>query len=122
SGMLDSGLAGLTRRETFIHELASAWRLSIPPAERPQTMLAEASFAALWGSISRSIAVGRATRLPECAATNSYRFLVPLVGGDQATAVVTREFVGSPGRPSREASFGARLEAEISGRETQLLN
>jgi AcrR family transcriptional regulator len=121
-GMLGPGLAGLTRREDFIAELASKWRLSIPIAERPPAMVAEASFAALWNSISRSIAVEQTCRLPERAAANSYRFLVPMIGGDQAAAIVTREYVRSPSRPPLEAAFRTGLRVELTRRQTGLLN
>lgn len=121
SGMLDPGLAGLTRREAFIGEVASSWRLSIPAGQRPDAMVVEASMAALWNSISRSVDLGQAARLPDRAAANSYRFLAPMIGRDQAAAVVTREF-GATAPPRQEAAFGAGLRADKGRLGARLLN
>jgi AcrR family transcriptional regulator len=120
-GMLDPGLVGLTRREAFIGEVASAWRLSVPAAERPDAMVGEASMAGLWNSISRSVDLGQAPRLPDRAAANSYRFLVPMIGRDQAAAVVARE-LGATRPPRQEAAFGAGLRADKGRLSARLLN
>ena len=108
--MLDPGLAGLTRREVLIGEVAARWRLSVPLPERPTAMVAEASMAALWNSIARTVGVGQASRLPERAAANSYRFLAPMIGGDRAAAVVAREFGDGSRRTPQEAAIGGEYE------------
>jgi AcrR family transcriptional regulator len=111
-GMLEPGLSGLTRREAFIGEIASSWRLLVPVPERPTAMVVEASMAALWNSIARSVDLGDAARLPDRAAANSYRFLVPMIGRDQAVTVVAREFGDVPGPLHQEAAFGTSFRAD----------
>jgi AcrR family transcriptional regulator len=121
-GMLDPGLPGLTRREAYIGDVASRWRLSVPAAERPDAMVAEASMAALWNSISRSVDLGQTARLPDRAAAYSYRFLVPMIGRDRAVAIIACEFGDATAPPSREAAFGDGLHPEKGRLGAPLLN
>ncbi|HKZ12408.1 MAG TPA: TetR/AcrR family transcriptional regulator [Solirubrobacterales bacterium] len=120
--MLDPGLVGLTCRESLIREIASSWRLSVPLPERPAAMIAEASMAALWNSIARTVAVGQASRLPERAAASSYRFLAPVIGGDRAAAIVAGEFGGRSRRTPQEAAFGGDLQADQNRMADRLLH
>jgi AcrR family transcriptional regulator len=110
AGILAPGLIGLTRRETLIHELASSWRDSLSLADRPTALVAEASMAALWNSISRSVDLGHTNRLPERAAVNSYWFLAPMIGTKEAAEVIAIEFGSAP---RRSPQMGAR-RAELA--------
>jgi AcrR family transcriptional regulator len=121
-GMLEPGLIGLTRRESFIAELASAWTSYVPAADRPPVAVAEASMAALWNSMSRAVDLGKASCLPKQAAFNSYRFLAPLVGPDRAAAIVAGEFSnGAPPRPL-EAATSALPRGRLGGLGAPVLN
>jgi AcrR family transcriptional regulator len=120
--MLDPGLAGLTCREGLIREIASSWRLSVPLPERPAAMIAEASMAALWNSIARTVSVGQASRLPERAAASSYRVLAPMIGGDRAAMVVAHEFGAISRRTPPEAAFGGALQLDQDRLAARLLH
>jgi AcrR family transcriptional regulator len=121
-GMLNPGLPGLTRREAFIGEIASAWLLSVPAAERPDATIVEASMAALWNSIARSVDLDQTARLPDRAAAHSYRFLVPMTGSEQAAAIVTREFGDATASPRQELASRADMRREKARLGAPLLN
>lgn len=90
SGILEPGLGGLTRRESLVGEIASAWAGTVPVAERPNQLAAEAAVASLWAAFAEVIDDGDADRLVETSTTFAHLFLLsvgrPQVGRQAAEA------------------------------------
>jgi AcrR family transcriptional regulator len=122
NGILGPGLTGLTRREALVRDIAARCRLTIPPAERPTPMVAEASVAALWDLIARAVAADQASRMPERAAVIAYRFLAPISGADVAASIVACEFGEPSSRTSPEAGFDEPARPDRTPMPARLLN
>jgi AcrR family transcriptional regulator len=69
SGILEPGLSGLTRRQALIRELASSWQEHLPPGERPDPLLMEATIASLWEALAKTVDSGSHEQMPNTAAT-----------------------------------------------------
>jgi AcrR family transcriptional regulator len=79
SGVLESGLGGLTCREALISEIAALWGEAIPSAERPDRVTLEAAIAALWGAVRDSFHHSQQGLLHQTAPTFARLFLASLV-------------------------------------------
>jgi AcrR family transcriptional regulator len=72
------GVAGLTRRQALIDELAMAWVATVPAESRPPDCVAKASMASLWAALARSAETERTSELPAQAATYARLFLASM--------------------------------------------
>jgi AcrR family transcriptional regulator len=76
SGILEPGLGGLTTRESLVGEIAAAWVATVPAAQRPRPLAAEAAVASLWDALAHMIEAAEADRTPATAALFAHLFLV----------------------------------------------
>ncbi len=96
-GIFATGQAGLLRRERMVALTAAELRATVPPEQRPSTIVAEASVAAVWHIAQSDIAAGRARNLPAVAPLLAYVVLAPIVGpGTAAVAIEAEIGVAAP--------------------------
>jgi hypothetical protein len=79
-----AGRAGLIERDTLVSEAAAAFRATVPTAQRPSELFAEASVAAAWHIARADAAAGRTRNLPTVAPLLSYFLLAPILGAREA--------------------------------------
>jgi AcrR family transcriptional regulator len=78
--LADMGRTGLLCRESLITRAATFLHESAPPAQRPDSLSAEASAAAAWQIATDEIAVSGVNGLPDAVPFVVYAALAPVVG------------------------------------------
>jgi AcrR family transcriptional regulator len=90
-GIFAAGRTGLLRRESMVTSIATTLRATVPGAERPSPISAEASVAAIWHIAQFDVAAGRSRSLPTISPLLSYVALAPIVGPATAAAAIKDE-------------------------------
>jgi AcrR family transcriptional regulator len=90
-GIFAPGRAGLLKRERMVGRTAAELCDTIPAEQRPSTIAAEASVAAVWHIAQSDIAAGRARNLPAVAPLLSYVVLAPIIGPRTAAVAIQAE-------------------------------
>ena len=95
-GIFAAGRTGLLRRESMVASIANTLRATIPVAERPSAIGAEASVAAIWHIAQFDVAAGRSRHLPTISPLLSYVALAPIIGPQAAATTIKQEMRTSP--------------------------
>ncbi len=82
------GQAGMRCRTRLIAAAADRLRASIPAAERPGELAAEASVGAIWGILEHHVATGRVRALPHAIPTLSLLAIAPAIGAPAAVEAI----------------------------------
>lgn len=90
-GIFAAGRTGLLRRESMVATIAATLRQTVPAAERPSPIGAEASVAAIWHIAQFDVAAGRSRNLPAISPLLSYVALAPIVGSEAAATAIKSE-------------------------------
>jgi AcrR family transcriptional regulator len=90
SQILAPGVAGATRREKLIDDLASSWNASLPAMGRVAAGRTGTAVAGLWMTLSRAVVGGGSDEVRRNAPTCAYLVLAPTVGGRAASRAVMR--------------------------------
>jgi AcrR family transcriptional regulator len=94
-GITGPGSKGLLRREDLLSWAAERLRHTVPSAERPSELVAEASVAAAWQIARVEVAGGRAGRIGGLSPLLAYVILAPTMGA----AAATRAIISQPAHP-----------------------
>ncbi|HEY2478023.1 MAG TPA: TetR/AcrR family transcriptional regulator [Solirubrobacterales bacterium] len=90
------GMDGLRCRESLVGGIGEYLRTRAPVEQRPASLAAEASAAAVWGILQRHIVTRRTAALPSIAPTLSYLVLAPGIGAPAAIEAIQAERKRSP--------------------------
>lgn len=105
-----AGEAGVKRGIGLLDETARAVRAFAPAGMRPNPFCCEASVAAIWGLLGRTVEEGRGAEAPALVPALSFLVLAPSIGAAEAIAVVERPrfAAGRAPRTSRNRRASAR--------------
>jgi AcrR family transcriptional regulator len=84
------GPAGIERRERLLGQFAKLLSGSLPRSRRPSRLVAEATVGAIWGIAHNHVTRGAARLLPDIAGYATYMALAPVLGADEAVAIISR--------------------------------
>jgi AcrR family transcriptional regulator len=84
--ILAPGVAGVTRRERLIDDLASSWNAAVPAMGRIAAGRTGTALAGLWTTLARAVVGGGSEEVRRTAPTCAYLVLAPAVGGRAASS------------------------------------
>ena len=119
AGTVAAGREGMRCRERLTAIAADHLRESVPPAQRPTELAAEASAGAIWGMLEHHVGAWRAGRLRQLPPTLSLLALAPAIGAPAAVEAIQGEELrmrgGRAGHPSGLARSERRAEPGGNG-------
>jgi AcrR family transcriptional regulator len=92
------GPAGIERRERLLGQFTDLLASSLPHAQRPSDLVAEASAGAIWGLLHHYVTHGDTHQLPGLTDYATYIALAPVLGGEEAIKAIRDDQQGPPTR------------------------